>query len=224
MQVKKRELVKKSIMDSCPTCVGQGCRECASKLERINKWASVGIPVAYWNYSINTFSGDEHFKAKIVDMAENIDEVYADGKSYAFVGKFGIGKTFGATYLLKAAINSGYTCKYTTMNEIIEVALSKDQDKYSFRYDILNADFCVIDEMSNRFISASSNAQELFGSNLEYLIRSRLQNNLPTFFCTNDIEITDTFGGNFEGVFSSLFSGSNLEVVHIAGQDLRGVK
>lgn len=219
--IRKAELARQVIKDACLTCKGYGCKDCSLKIEHINGLVRAAIPNEYWNYSLDTFNGHPTFIETIVKYSKNIDKLYVDGTSLMFSGKFGVGKTFGAIYLLKAAINSSYSSRYTTMNEIIEMAISKAEEKFAFRQTLLNIDFCVIDEVSTRFISSSSNAQELFGSNLEYIIRTRFQNKLPTIICTNDLDTKDIFGGAFEEVFSSIFSHNNLVIVPVAGQDLR---
>ena len=222
MQAEKKQLIaRKAIMDACQTCKGQGCRDCAARVESINAWSTAGIPVSYWDYSLQTFAGDLDFKRRVESMANNIDKLYTIGKSFAFIGVHGVGKTFGACEVLKAALTKNYTVRYTTMNEIVDMVTAKE-DRYEFKQGLLLADFIVLDEFDSRYIPTTDRGKEMFGTNLEYIIRTRLQNKLPIIFCTNNTSgLSDVFDGAFEMTFSSLFSKSNIIDIVAGGGDLR---
>lgn len=216
---KKRDATKQAIMNACPTCKGQGCRECALAIEYINLWSNAGIPVAYWDYSLNSFTGDVNFKNKIEEYTKNIDKLYIAGKSYAFVGKFGVGKTFAACEVLKSALIKRYTALYTTMNEIIDMLISGGE-KYEFKQKVLHHDFLVIDELDSRYLPNSDNGKELFATNLEVIIRTRFQHRLPIIFCSNNSSLNELFDGLFGQAFGSLFA-ENLITIPAGGRDLR---
>lgn len=221
MQIeKKQQAAKKAIMDACLTCRGYGCRDCASKVECINVWSKAGIPVSYWSYDMQTFKGDNTIKTRIENCIKTIDLLYTDGRSFAFSGKYGTGKTFSACEIIKTALRKGYTCKYTTMSEIVDMVVSKEE-RYEFKQWLLLADFLVIDEFDSRHIPTSDRGKEVFGANLENVIRTRFQNKLPIFFCTNNASLDDVFDGTFQQTFSSLFADSNLIQVPFGGVDLR---
>lgn len=215
---RKAELARKAIMDACPVCKGQGCKTCVQKVERVNALSAACIPVLYWDYSLQTFKGNDHFKSVIEDIGKTIDDVYKDGKSFALVGRHGVGKTFGACEILKAAMARKYTCKYTAMSEIVDLIISKD---YDFKTSLLHSDFLVIDEFDSRFIPTSDRGKETFGANLENIIRTRFQNKLPIIFCTNNSSLNDVFDDTFKQTFDSLFSESNIVVIAVGGVDLR---
>lgn len=221
MQVQKKiEAAKKAIMNACATCKGHGCRDCVKNVEKINLWANAGIPVAYWEYSLHTFNGDEAYKSKLVSLAGSIDEMYDNGKMYAFTGKYGVGKTFGACHLLKSAINNSYTCRYTTMSEIVDMVMSKEE-RFDFKQTLLYCDIICIDEMDSRYIPTTDRGKDVFGSTIETIIRSRLQHKLPTIFCTNNSSLDEVFDGTFEQTFNSLFSVKNVINIPVGGVDLR---
>lgn len=220
LAIKKQLAIRKAIMDACNTCVGHGCRDCAFQVEIVNKLANAEIPAAYWDYTLDSFKGNTGFKDKIIELTNIIENLYTDGKSFSFTGKYGVGKTFGACMLLRAALLKGYTAKYTTMNEIIDMVLAKE-DRFEFKQALLLADFVVIDELDSRYIPTTDRGKEMFGTNLEYIIRSRLQNKLPIIFCTNNSRISEVFDGAFEQTFSSLFSKSNITEISVGGVDLR---
>jgi DNA replication protein DnaC len=219
MKIKKRqEIVKQNIKDNCLSCFGNGCKECAAKLEKINLWSKAGIPPLYWDFSLQTFNGDVNFKEKIKEYINNLDQIYINGKSYSFVGRFGVGKTWGANEILKAASVKGYTSKYTTMAEIISILLSNEG--YNFKNEILDADFLCVDEIDTRFLPNSDLGKEMFGSNIENIIRTRFQHKLPIFFCSNNTSLKELFDGLFGQALDSLFTQSLIEIP-VGGIDLR---
>lgn len=213
----------KEIQGLCRTCKGYGCRACALRVEIINSYFRSAIPIKYWDLKLENFPGDPMFKEWIKNntTVEKIKEFYKQGISLVFTGKYGVGKTFAACEILKkAAIQLKYTVKYTTMSEIVDFALSKD-DRYEFKMNLLNVDFLCIDEVDSRYIPSSDRGQDLFGTNLENIIRTRFQNNLPTFFCTNNSSLNDVFNGAFSQTFESLFSQAELKTIPVGGIDLR---
>lgn len=221
MQIsKKQELAKKAIMDSCSTCKGYGCRECASRIAYIDVLSNANIPSKYWNYNIDTFHGDPLFKKVVVDKLSSIDKLYNDGVSIIFTGKMGVGKTWGGIEILKHALIHKYDALYTTMNEIIDLLTSKD-DKHAFKKVLQSVSFLMIDEFDGRYMPQSEYGQEIFGSNLENVIRTRLQNNLPMIICTNNSDVLKIFSGVFEQTFNSLFSSDSFITIPVGGLDLR---
>lgn len=215
---KKAELARKLIKDNCQTCRGFGCKDCMQKIERINAFSAACIPVAYWDYNLKTFGGDDNFRKHIENYIKDLNKLYADGKSLALVGRHGVGKTFGACEILKAAVLQKYVAKYTTMSEIVDIILSKD---YEFKVSLLHSDVLVIDEFDSRYIPTSDRGKETFGANLENIIRTRFQNKLPIIFCTNNSSLNEVFDDTFKQTFDSLFSESNLTVIAVGGIDLR---
>lgn len=218
---KKQELLKQSVMANCNTCKGFGCVDCARQVEIINIYSLASIPIAYWDYTMSGFNGDKVFFDILKSYVANIKGLYLEGKSLVFAGRHGVGKTFGAITLLKIALKNDLMGYYTTMNEIIDVALSKDSGKYNFKHILLETDLLVIDEMDSRFIPSSDLGKEIFGSNLESIVRTRFQNKLPIIFCTNNSSLKEVFDGTFEQTFSSLFSNKNIITIPVGGIDLR---
>ena len=212
--------VKKKIQKDCTECGGIGCDKCLSKTSRIDKYALANIPVRYWNLSFKDFSGDPNFKKIIKEKISNIDETYDDGKSFMFIGGLGTGKTYVACCMLKIAIISGYSSAYTTMADVVSNILSKDIDTAKYYEYLLNKDFLVIDEFDSRWIFPSEKSEQLFGSSLEYVLRTRFQNNLPTILCSNNDDVDQILGGFFAKSFKSLRS-ENIELYVVGGKDFR---
>jgi hypothetical protein len=61
---------------------------------------------------------------------------------------------------------------------------------------------------------------ELYGSQLETVLRSRMQNKLPTIMCSNAIDIGLVFGGQFKKSFQSLWS-QFVKTIAAGGPDAR---
>lgn len=221
MQIQKKiEAAKKAITQTCATCKGFGCRDCVKRVECINVWANAGIPNLYWGYTLQSFNGDQAYKTRLEDLIKNPDEIYSYGKLYAFTGKYGVGKTFGACEVLKGALAKGYVGKYTTMSEVVDMVMSKEE-RFDFKQSLLLSDFLVIDEFDSRYIPATDRGKDVFGSTLENIIRTRLQHNLPTIFCTNNASLDEVFDGTFQQTFDSLFSAKNVVNIPVGGVDLR---
>ncbi len=221
MVQKKYEIAKKAIMDNCNTCHGHGCRHCISDIEKINNWTNASIPVLYWDYTLDTFNGDTNFKEVIKQLISTVDKLYADGSVLIFNGKYGVGKTWAGTELLKTAISKKYTAKYTSMSEIVNILLSKDVDKYIFNQKLLYSDLIFIDEVDSRFMPNTENGMNIFGTMMENIIRTRLQNRLPLILSTNNSNINEIFDGIFGQTFNSLFASKNIMHIPVGGIDLR---
>lgn len=214
---KKIEFIEKKIKKECKICEGIGCNNCRDKTSRIMLYEKAGIPVDYWLLAFKDFKGDAKFKEAIADKLSNIDKMYEEGQSLAFVGNFGTGKTFAACSFLKKALVSDYTAKYYNMTEIISGVLSDDK---IFFQDLTNYDFLVIDEFSKRFIFTSEKSEQIFGQTMEHVLRTRFQNKMPTILCSNDEDIDTVLDSDFSKAFSSLRK-KYVKIYCLAGNDFR---
>ena len=217
---KKIEAKKQQIVSSCKLCEGEGCTTCSSKANRMDKYANAGIPVEYWSKSFKNFSGDQNFKKMIADKISNIDKTYDDGKSLMFIGSLGTGKSYSASCILKKAVVSGYTGLYVTMADVVANILSSQVDTSKYYKNLVGSDFLVIDEFSSHWIFPSEKSEQIFGSSLEYVLRTRFQNQLPTILCSNDSDVDEIFGGFFAKSFRSLRS-RHVELYVVGGKDFR---
>ena len=84
---------------------------------------------------------------------------------------------------------------------------------------IKKVDFIVIDEVDRRFFPSTA-SQELYGNHFENILRTRVQNKLPTILCTNSEDISQIFEGEFESSFASLRS-QFIKVIKAGGKDAR---
>lgn len=129
--------------------------------------------------------------------------------------------TMAACCILKRVVEPGdYSALYVNLTDIIHVMLSQDAgDKAVGREILLNIDFLVIDELDTRFMG-SENAADLFGRILEPIMRTRIQNRMPLFFCTNSSKVEESFSGPLQASIESLMNVVKLVPV-VGGQDAR---
>ena len=217
---KKIDLKKTEVISSCKKCLGESCSVCGAKAARLEKYAHANIPVEYWDRSFKEFAGDENFKKVISKKISNIDKTYSDGKSLMFIGTLGTGKSYSASCILKKAVASGYTGMYVTMADIVAKILSSEIDTSKYYKNLVGADFLAIDEFSSHWIFPSERSEQLFGSSLEFVLRTRFQNQLPTILCSNDSDVDEIFGGFFAKSFKSLRS-HHVELYVVGGKDYR---
>ncbi len=208
---------KETIFKNCQCQIGS-CLECQKKGSRIDKYATSEVPVQYWDLSFKDFKGDQKFAEKFRGYLGGVKNVYNEGKSLILVGTLGVGKTYSVCCLLKIAIVNDYTAYYTTMADIISNAIKEGGSDYLAR--LLSVDFLVIDELDPRWIFPSEKSEQLFGSTMEHLLRTRFQNKLPTIMCSNADDVDKIFAGAFARTFKSLRS-YHTDILYVSGVDHR---
>lgn len=215
-----------SILLSCSACSSKTtidglCKDCSLKIRAVNRYYEANIPIEYWALKMDKdFVGDKRLLEKYNELTKDIKKCFIEGKSVCFAGQYGIGKTMTATCLLKTAALKGYNVLYTTFNDIITILMqASNQDKFDARRELMMVEFLVIDELDQRFI-ASENAADLYARQLENIVRTRRQNKLPTFICTNSPNITEVFTGALKESIQSIFSGY-IEMFIVFGNDFR---
>ena len=106
------------------------------------------------------------------------------------------------------------------MADVVANILSSDVDTLKYYKNLVSTDFLVIDEFSSHLIFPSEKSEQLFGSSLEFVLRTRFQNQLPTILCSNDSDVDEIFGGFFAKSFRSLRT-HHIELYVIGGIDYR---
>lgn len=219
-----------SIFQTCPTCSKRDkeialydglCQKCSLLNTAYHRYYESNIPLEYWNLKMEKdFKGHTNLLNKHNEIVTDIKAVYSNGTSVFFAGLFGLGKTMSCTSILKKAVNKGYTGLYTTLSDIVGILTqASPEDKYLSRRELTMVDFLVIDEVDIRFFSQSDTTNELFSRAFEIILRTRLQNKLPTFFATNSPNIKENFASFFKDSLNSLFN--RIEIVYAFGDDFR---
>ena len=168
---------------------------------------------------LKDFKGDNNLLIKYNELIKDIKQTYNNGPCICFAGQFGVGKTMVCTNVLKRAVEKGYSALYTTLTDIISIATSLS--RYDARNELLSVDFLVIDEFDPRYMP-TDNASDFFGRVLEDIFRTRSQNSLPLFMCTNSPNVTESFSGSIKQSLSSLMN--QVETVIVFGKDYRTIK
>ena len=218
MNQTKVDRICKKIQELCQDCEGSGCIKCGRQSSRIQKYADAGIPANYWNISFKDFIGNKEFKDLILSKISSINSVFDNGESILFVGTLGTGKTYAISSILKMAVCKDYNVKYCSMVDVINRVLGGSDP--GFTNELLNYDFLAIDEFDSRWIFPSEKAEQVFGSTMEYILRTRFQNQLPTLLASNTAETDEILSGSYGKAFSSLKS-QYLNVVYVTGKDFR---
>ena len=106
------------------------------------------------------------------------------------------------------------------MSYIINNILSNEVSTATYLKELNEYDFLVIDEFDERYVFPSEKTEILFGSNLEYILRTRFQNKLPTILCSNTEDIDSVLSSEFSRAFGSLRS-RYMDVIYVSGKDFR---
>jgi DNA replication protein DnaC len=220
--MKKVERYCAKIQKNCNKCSGIGCPVCNSKKNRAKKYSNASIPVEYWPHSFKNFDGDSLFKKAMEPYIKDTEKMFDEGSSLMFVGSLGTGKSYMACCMLKMAITKDFSCKYTNMADIVNMILSSSVDSFAYLRQLASYDFLVIDEFDSRWIFPSEKSEQIFGSSLEYVLRTRFQNHLPTILCSNTEDTDKVLSGYFSKAFSSLRK-KYVKVFYVSGKDYRGV-
>jgi len=216
ISTRKIEFEKRKIVRECKKCNGRGCGSCFGYCAFIDRMAEAEIPVDYWYRMMDDFYGEANFKKVILDYLSNINNEYSKGLTLCLVGERGRGKSMAACCILKKAILESYSVFYTTLSDFVTRVIGPDPE---LKLYIKEYDFVVIDEVDQRFFP-SQLSMELYGNQLENVLRARMQNRLPTIMCSNSLDISQIFGGEFKKSFESLGS-QFIRVVPASGTDAR---
>jgi len=199
------------------------CAKCVVKYTAYNRWYSSNIPVEYWDLRMEKdFIGFEGLLTQYQEFTKDVRNVYLTGKSICLVGQCGTGKTMTINCVLKKAALASFQCLYTTLSDVVATLTSADtEDKFLARRELLTVDFLAIDEVDNRFFNQSASSNELFVRSFEAIIRTRLQNNLPTLLATNSPNLQESFAPSFRESLGSLMS--KIPNFIVIGQDHRKI-
>ena len=191
------------------------------KLTAVNRYAEANIPIEYWGLKMEKdFHGASQLMTVYQDIVSDLKQAYVNGVSICFAGTHGTGKTLTSTSILKKACDKGFNCTYTTLSDAISTLTQADhEERFLARRELSMTDFLTLDELDPRFMS-TENSVELYARTLETIFRTRSQNKLPTFICTNSPNVVESFSGPLKASIDSLMKGY-LTVVPVLGEDYR---
>jgi DNA replication protein DnaC len=196
------------------------CPDCSVAIIAYNRYAEANIPLQYWHLKMEKdFTGDPNLLKKYNEIVSSLREHFHKGTSVCFVGNHGVGKSFTTACILKKAAQHGYSCLYSTLSDVVDILIRAD-DRYIARRELLMVNYLLIDELDPRFFSASEGATDLYARTLEGVFRTRAQNLLPTFICSNSPNVLESFTGSLKQSISSLFKGY-MQTCIVLGEDHR---
>jgi len=184
------------------------------------RYFNANIPIMYWKLEMSKFNGDPTLLNIYNDLIVDLKKTYDNGKTLCLAGSFGRGKTMTVTNILKRAVEKGYTALYVTLNDIISAIYSPDA--YSARKELLTVDFLVIDEFDSRHMSNTNQSIDFFARTIEDIFRTRSQNKLPLYLCTNSPNPLEAFKGSLKESITSLWN--YVDLIPVTGKDFRAEK
>lgn len=230
--IPERKLQEKilSLVHSCKICslknvkvieqaIDGLCERCAIHVIAYNRYANSNLSVEYWDFDMKDFKGAPPLKKVYDDISESLQQVYQEGTSICLAGPHGIGKSLVSSCIIKKACQKNYVCLYTTLSDMVSALIdSFGDEKYMARKELMTVDFLVIDELDPRFVG-NGNGADLFGKMLEHIFRTRIQNKMPTFICTNSPNPLETFSGSIKQSLDSIMS--KVKFIPLMEEDFR---
>lgn len=185
-------------------------------------YANANIPVLYWTLDLAIeFKGSQELKDFYQLFTTDLLKSYRHGKSYCLAGPNGVGKTMTCTSILKRVIEKSRYGLYLTLSDLVASTKLPIDEAYQIRKELLTIDFLILDEFDPRYIGSDASA-DFFGRMIEELFRCRLQNCLPTIFCSNSSDPLEGFKGEIKKALKSLMY--QVEIIPLAGKDFRKEK
>jgi DNA replication protein DnaC len=218
-----------ALIQGCKTCSAKNtktieqacdglCEKCSIAVIAYNRYFRANIPCEYWDLSMKDFSGPETLKKVYNDITADLFKVYRDGNCILLAGNNGLGKSTVVCNILKKACQKNYYVLYSTLSDIISALIdAPGLQSFVARKELMQVDFLVVDEFDSKYVSEG--AADLFGRTIEHIFRTRLQNKLPTLFCSNSPNPIEMFNGSIKKSIQSLMYKTKL--IPITGPDFR---
>lgn len=217
LEQRKKELQSKCIH-------GWAFCECFKIFDLELKFARAKIPIKFWHWSFDKYDPMQErakeYKIKILKYLEsqNLKKAHDKGIGFYFQGGNGLGKTLLVCLTLQEAIKQGYSARFTTLTEIVDMLTAgwySEEKKRDFVTEMREIDFLGIDDVGREFEGKDSS---LISSSFDNLFRERANNCLPTFI-TSNIPMNQINNKYAEGLFS-LFSEHLIPLI-FHGKDRR---
>lgn len=219
-----------SPINSCPTCDGKKyyhldgkSYECNCEVQRLlqRHYFAANIGREYHDICLKDFIGPNR-EIVVPVVQEYIDKFSSNfhyGLGITFSGPLGTGKTFAMTCVLKELVKQGRKVYFTTFQELINTwgaSYKDDAAKETLERKLKSVDVLGLDELK----SDKRNEIGFLASGLDYIVRHRTSNLLPTLLTTN---MTPSQEENEFGKAFSLLSARNQRVF-LNGNDNRGTE
>lgn len=173
---------------NCSICKGSGYKgefvcECILLCELDWKLAKAGVPIKFWDLDLKDFQNNDVIKEKANTYCSHLNVALNKGIGVYLGGDSGTGKSFIASTIIKKALGNGYSARYTSLPEIVNLignnwGNAEEQDL--FREEVIRAEFLAIDKIGNDIESRAS-----IDNAIEALFEERVNNQLVTILISS---------------------------------------
>ena len=111
---------------------------------------------------------------------QNIQKKHDEGKVWLICGTTGVGKTLGASLILKEALKKDFTARYILWTDLIDKVFNEEDLVDKLR----EVDFLVIDGLGHDKISKTTNSR-FVEDLLEKVVKYRFGNKVPTILISS---------------------------------------
>lgn len=203
---------------------GASKEESMKEFERYAQLLTSGMPKIYWDITWEDFIGDAKAKKLVQQYCEKLKEAFEYGQGIIFCGKHGTGKTALSTFVMKSALEQGFTVKFVSVAKIIDMIMKSFDDRV-YRDNMLTMieriELLVLDDLGKEYLGAKKQLNPLVQLTFDAMLRERVNHRLITIASTNFAPqvVKDQYG---DSVFSILYSVGKF--VNVTGEDFRIIK
>jgi len=211
--------IREQLVDSCEICGGAGyvinegldvpC-ECMKLFRYVKELVIAAIPETYWELSLEKLVVNQAYKDFISFYLDNLKRAHAGGLGVLFLGTNGVGKTAMMCEIGKSAVAQGYSVKYFTIQQYVDLTIKFGTESNSF---VQLHDMLLVDELDKAYMKEGSSFVPKI---VEHLFRSTIPYGKMVIAATNESEegLKDLFG---ESTLSMVHR--NLKFVPVSGID-----
>ena len=173
------------------------------------------IPDSFWKVTPEQVVGNRWlFDNCIVPYSNQLRKAWRNGYGLICVGDNGVGKTMFLCYILKVALQKGYSAYYTTASELdnqLKWAMDDPSRKSGIEVVVMQ-DFLVLDELAKEQYKAGDS---WIRTQIERVIKGRYDAGLPTLIGSN--ANCHQLGKAYGASLASLFHGNFKQVIFDPG-------
>lgn len=195
---------------------------CRDQLQRHKHYLNAGIGSTYQYLDWNNYVGSQDALAFVLNYVRNLDDNVDAGIGFSLTSEhYGTGKSMLASLVLKECVKRGYICFSTTYADMLASMKSGWHDPIFakwYKQKVDSAQVLMIDDIGKELSDEGSFNTGMSQVTLDSILRTRSQQNRPTFF-TSNYGAAD-IGSAYGGAVLSLMKEQG-EMVSVHGEDYR---
>jgi DNA replication protein DnaC len=163
---------------------------CVEEMRLEYRKLSANIPLKFRRTSLKDVEDNKLLVKAIGEVNDYVAHIKKRKETgaalYFYSEQTGTAKTLLGCYILSQAIQRGYTAYFAEVNSCIEKLTAgwyDEADKISFKQDILEVDFLLIDDLGSEL--QTDNSSKLIQAGLHQILRERANHLRPTFITSN---------------------------------------